>query len=111
MTCADVALKEQGRSVPMVAPHAEWWNNVPIVALESRNMVDANANHPLTNDTYDWGEPKRDVPHVSQTLLAACKQAMHCLTAETEEEWRQSQAHPESPYHFLYRAITEAEHS
>lgn len=42
-------------------------------------------------------------------LLAACKQAMHCLTAESEAEWRKSQKWDEAPYHFLFEAISKAE--
>jgi hypothetical protein len=41
-------------------------------------------------------------------LLAAAKKAIHCLTAETEEEWSRSQAYDEAPYHFLYSAIAKA---
>ena len=42
-------------------------------------------------------------------LLEAAKTAMHCFTAESEEEWRKSQSYEESPYHFLYKAILEGE--
>lgn len=41
--------------------------------------------------------------------VQALKKAMHCLTAETEEQWRRSQAYEEAPYHFLFVAITAAE--
>ncbi len=46
---------------------------------------------------------------IEERLLAACKKAMYCLTAETEEEWQKSQAYKEAPYHFLYLAIIDAE--
>jgi hypothetical protein len=46
---------------------------------------------------------------VAERLLVACKRSMYSFTEEHEDEWRQSQSHPEAPYHFLWLAITAAE--
>jgi hypothetical protein len=42
------------------------------------------------------------------SLVTACRKAMHCLTAEDENEWKRSQSYAESPYYFLWRAISDA---
>lgn len=41
-------------------------------------------------------------------LLAACREAMRCLTGESDLEWLSYQKYKEAPYHFLYAAISEA---
>lgn len=50
----------------------------------------------------------RKLRAANRALVAACKKAMHCLTAEREEEWMVSQEPSEAPYHFLREAIVGA---